>query len=86
MIAPMRSLARHRAALVQRSQLQRTHLGQVLEPFTRRLTTADRALATVRSHPLAVGIAGGVIGLLGPRRLLYWAARVLPFVSMLRRL
>jgi hypothetical protein len=86
MIAPMRSLARQRAALVQRSRSQRAHLGELLEPFARKLTTADRALATLRSHPLTVGVAAGAIGLLGPRRLLYWAARVLPFVSMLRRL
>ncbi len=79
-------LARRREALVALSTAQRGEIAAALAPAARRLGAADRALQALRTHPLLViAVAAAVLGYIGPRRLLVWAARALPVYSLLRR-
>ncbi len=79
-------LAQRRAALVALSTAQREEIVAALAPAVRRLAAADRALQALRAHPLlAVTIVTAVLGFIGPRRLVFWAVRALPFYSLLRR-
>lgn len=79
-------LERRRCALAARSAAQREEIVAALAPAARRLAAADRALQALRAHPLlAVSIAAAVLGFIGPRRLVFWAARALPIYSLLRR-
>jgi hypothetical protein len=84
MILSLGKLAQRREALVALSTAQREQIAAA--PAVRRLAAADRALQALRAHPLlAVAIATAVLGFIGPRRLALWAARALPFYSLLRR-
>ncbi|TAK86786.1 MAG: hypothetical protein EPO20_06050 [Betaproteobacteria bacterium] len=78
-------LAQRREALVALSTAQRQEIARALAPAVRKLAAADRALETLRAHPLLVGAIAAALGFLGPRRLLFWAARALPVYSLLRR-
>lgn len=79
-------LERRREALVLRSTAQRAAVAGLAVPFTSKLALADRALATVRSHPVAFGVAAVGLALAGRRGLLRWTLRGLAFASLLRRL
>lgn len=81
MIGRLRELEMRRALLVARSELQRAALAVTVAPLARPLAALDRAVASVRAHPLLAALAGGAFALLGPRRLLAWAA-----YSLVRRL
>ena len=85
MIPHAERLAQRRAALVALSTAQRAEIGAALAPAARKLAAADRALETLRAHPLLAGIVAAALGFLGPRRLLFWAARALPIYSLMRR-
>jgi hypothetical protein len=85
MMLSLGKLARRRDALVALSTAQRGHVAAALTPAARTLAAADRALAVVRAPPLIAGAVGAALGVLGPRRLLFWAARALPIYSLLRR-
>ena len=79
-------LERRRKALVLRSTAQRAAVAGLAAPFASKLAFADRALATVRSHPVAFAVAAAGLALAGRRGLLRWALRGLAFASLLRRL
>lgn len=86
MILSLGKLAQRRAALAALSATQREEIAAALAPAARRLAAVDRALQALRAHPLlAVAIATTLLGSIGPRRLLFWAVRALPFYSLLRR-
>jgi hypothetical protein len=78
-------LAQRREALLSLSEAQRGEIAAALRPAARRLAAADRALETLRAHPFIAGAVAAALGFLGPRRVLFWAARALPFYSLLRR-
>jgi hypothetical protein len=82
----LRQLVRRRQALVARSADYRACIAADLEPLARKVAAADRAVATLRAHPVIAAAAAGAIAFMGPRRLLSWGARVLPIYSLLRRL
>jgi hypothetical protein len=79
-------LAQRRQALVERSAHYRARIAADLEPLARKIAAADRAVATLRAHPVIAAAAAGAVAFMGPRRLLGWAARVLPLYSLLRRI
>ena len=84
----MLSLARlseRREALTARSAAQRAQIAAALQPALGKLAAADRVLEVLRSHPFVAGVIAAVLGYLGPRRVIFWAARALPLVSLLRR-
>jgi hypothetical protein len=85
MIGEVRELARRRDALAARSAVQRAELAGALHPLVHRLETLDRVVAAVRHRPVAMSLAAAALALLGPRRLLHWAVRALPFLALLRR-
>lgn len=85
MIGEVRRLARRRHALVAQSAVQRAELAGALQPLAHRLATLDRIVAAVRHRPVALSFAAAALALLGPRRLLHWALRALPFLALLRR-
>ena len=84
MLSTARLVAR-REALVQRSAAQRARIAAALAPAVRKLAAADRALEMLRSHPFVAAAIAVALGYLGPRRLIFWAARALPVYSLLRR-
>jgi hypothetical protein len=85
MMAPFGRLARRREALVALSTAQRETVEAALAPAVRGLAAADRALGALRAHPFIAGAIAAALGFFGPRRVLFWAARALPFYSLLRR-
>ena len=85
MMFPFGRLARRRVALVALSTAQREQIAAALRPAGRGLAAADRALEALRAHPFIAGAIAAALGFLGPRRMLFWAARALPFYSLLRR-
>lgn len=78
-------IEKRRDALVARSTAQRAEIAAALAPAARKLAAADRVLETLRSHPFVAGAIAVALGYLGPRRLIFWAARALPVYSLLRR-
>ena len=82
----LRRLAQRRQALVERSADCRARIGADLEPLARKIAVADRAFAALRAHPMIASAAAGAIAFMGPRRLLGWAARVVPLYALLRRI
>lgn len=85
MILSLARLVERREALAARSTAQRAEIAAALQPAVRKLAAVDRVLEALRSHPFAAGIIAAALGYLGPRRLIFWAARALPLVSLLRR-
>ena len=82
----LQSLAMRRRELVERSAAQRAALGANLVPLAAKVATVDRAIASVRRHPLlAVALAGGV-AMLGSRRLFGFLARGLTLYTLLRKI
>lgn len=85
MIGRLRQLAQRKQALAARSQAQRAALAAALRPAAGRLAALDRIVQAVRQRPLLFAAAAVALVLLGPRRLLPWALRAIPFVALLRR-
>jgi len=82
----LQSLEMRRRELVERSAAQRAALGNTLAPMVQKAAAVDRALASVRRHPmLAVALAGGV-ALLGSRRLFGVLARGITLYTLLRKI
>lgn len=86
MIPLTRTLAQRREALVTRSREQRADLLYAAQPAARALALADRVSGFVRARPLAVALGAAALIAFGPRKLVTWGLRVLPIVSLLRRL
>jgi hypothetical protein len=85
MIGRVRELAQRRQVLVARAAVQRAEFAGALRPAARKLAALDRLVAAVRRRPIVASVAVAALVLLGPRRLLYWALRVVPFIALLRR-
>jgi hypothetical protein len=85
MIPMMRELGERRRALILRSVVQRARLSIQMAPAARRLAAADRVVATLRTHPVATGLALTGLALLGPSKLFGWAIRIAPIYSLLAR-
>lgn len=81
----MRELGHRRAALFARSGVQRACIAARLAPAARRLAAADRFAAALRAHPVMTGIAATGLALIGPRRLMRWAMRLVPIYALLAR-
>jgi hypothetical protein len=86
MIGRVRELAQRRQVLVARAAVQRAQFAGALQPAVRKLAALDRIVAAVRQRPIVVSVAAVALILLGPRRLLPWALRALPFIALLRRI
>lgn len=86
MISRVRELAQRRQVLVARAAVQRAQFAGALQPAVRKLAALDRIVAAVRQRPIVVSVAAVALILLGPRRLLPWALRALPFIALLRRI
>jgi len=84
-IGRLRQLAKHKQALAARSEAQRAALAAALRPAASRLAALDRIVQAVRQRPFLVAAAALALVLLGPRRLLPWALRAIPFIALLRR-
>jgi hypothetical protein len=73
-------LAQKRAELIVRCARQRRTLADELEILQTPAAALYRAMAAtrfLRAHPLAVAVVGGVLAVLGRRRLLRWTGRAL---------
>ena len=81
----LRELAQRKRALATRSAAQRAAIAAALQPAAGRLAALDRIVAAVRQRPLLFSAAAVALVLLGPRRLLPWALRAMPFIVLLRR-
>jgi hypothetical protein len=86
MIPLTRALARRRHALVALSREQRAALRFAAQPLARGLNLADRVSEIVRARPLLVVLGAAALMALGPRNLVVWGLRVVPLLSLLRRL
>jgi hypothetical protein len=86
MIGEVRELARRRQALAVRCAVQRAELAGALQPAVHRLAALDRLVSAVRRRPVALTAAAAAVALLGPRKLLHWVLRVVPLLSLLRRI
>lgn len=72
-------LYEHRARRAQQRALLRAKQG--LPPDA---STAMRAVAFAKQHPLALVAVAGVAAVAGPKRLMHWAGVVLPLLLRLR--
>jgi hypothetical protein len=86
MIAMSRALQDRREALVLRSTLLRLRMSLQMAPAARKLATVDRVVATLRSHPIAAGVALTGLALIGPSTLFRCALRIAPLYSLLARI
>ena len=82
---PLRNLAHKRTALMAHSAACRARIETQLQPFTRKIAAADRAIGAVKAHHTAIAAAFSVLAMAGPRGWLGWAARLLSLYSLLRR-
>lgn len=80
-----RALAERRQALVARSRAQRAAVVAAAEPLVRKAEVADRMLARVRRHPLAVTAIGLAVVFLGSRKLFDLATRAITLYAVFRR-
>lgn len=80
------ALARRRQELVERSARQRAAFLRDAEPLARKAAMLDRMASSVRRYPLVVGVAVGLVALLGSRRVLDWTVRGTMLYTMLRQL
>ena len=80
------SLEARRNELVERSRSQRAALIAGMVPMAQRLSTVDRAVASVRRYPVVSAVIAGSVVLFGSRRLFDWAARGLTLYTLLKKL
>ena len=79
----------HHSNLLARIAVQRRHLGESAEEIEHELGRLDRGVAVVRRvlrNPATLGVAIGVVALIGPRRLGRWATNGLMLYSTARQL
>lgn len=79
------ALARRREELVARSAAQRSALIAGVEPLAGKAAALDRIVGTVRRHSAIAGVAAGVVALLGSRRLIDIATRLVTLYMLVRR-
>ena len=82
----LRELELRRHELLERSAAQRAALRADVAPMVQRLASVDRAVSSVRRHPmLATGIAA-VVTLFGSRKIFSLLARGITLYTLLRKL
>jgi hypothetical protein len=74
-----------RRELVERSGAQRAALAANLVPLAERVAKVDRAIASVRRHPIVAAALAGAVVLLGRRRLFSLVARGITLYALLRK-
>jgi hypothetical protein len=79
------ALARRREELVARSAAQRSALIAGVEPLVGKAAALDRIVGAVRRHSAIAGVAAGVVALLGSRRLIDIATRLVTLYMLVRR-
>jgi len=83
------TLAQRRAALREHCAIQRDHLARTVDQIETRLGHVDRGINLVRfyaSRPVVIAGVVGLFTLLGPRKLVSWAARGLVLLTAGARL
>jgi hypothetical protein len=85
MIAPAQGLAERRQELVARSAAQRSSLIADAESLLGKAAALDRIVGAVRRHSVVVGAVAGVVALLGSRKLLDLATRLVTLYMLVRR-
>jgi hypothetical protein len=85
MIGPAQGLAERRQELVARSAAQRSALIADVEPLLGKAAALDHIVGAVRRHSVIVGAVAGVVALLGSRKLLDLATRLVTLYMLVRR-
>jgi hypothetical protein len=85
MIGPAQGLAERRQELVARSAAQRSALVADAESLLRKAAALDRIVGAVRRHSVIAGAVAGVVALLGSRKLLDLATRLVTLYMLVRR-
>jgi len=80
------SLEMRRHELVARSRAQRAALIAGVMPVAEKLSTVDRAVASVRRYPVVSALLAGGVVLFGSRKLFDWAARGITLYTLLKKL
>ena len=75
----------YREQLVARSGRQRAAIIAAAQPLLQTAASADRVVARLRRHPIAVTVAAGAIVLLGSRKLFDLATRAVTLYALFRR-
>ena len=89
MIGVLHELEQRRVALQERSSMKRILIAQSCMAIAARGAVLDRAYAVVRGTgvwPLVLGCLGGAALIMGPRKVLGWAARAAAFYGVTRRI
>ena len=82
-------LERRRLELRARSARQRGELGSDFSTLERQFGFVDRGIQWMRrlsAAPVLLGLAAGVMFLLGPRRIVKWAGQAMLVTTALKRL
>jgi len=80
----LQTLEMRRRELVERSTAQRAAIRASAEPLVRKAAALDRAVATLRRHPIISASVAVAVVLLGRRRLFGLVARGLTLYTLLR--
>ena len=80
-----RTLEARRRELVERSAAQRAALVRGMAPLIEKAAVVDRAIGSVRRHPLISAGLAAAVTLLGGRRLFGLITRGLTLYTLLRR-
>ena len=79
------ALARRREELVARSAAQRSALIASAAPLAGKAAALDRIVGTLRRYSVAAGVVAGAVALVGSRRLMETASRVVTLYLLVRR-
>jgi hypothetical protein len=79
------ALAQRRQELVERSAAQRSALISGIEPLLHKAAVLDRVVTAVRGHPLVTGLVVAAVALVGSRKLIATASRLLTLYMLVRR-
>ena len=78
-------LARRREELVARSAAQRGALIASAAPLAGKAVALDRIVGTLRRYSVVAGVVAGAVALVGSRRLMEMASRVVTLYLLVRR-
>ena len=82
----LHELEARRLELIARSSAQRAALIAGVVPVADKLATVDRAVASVKRHPVVSALIAGGVVLFGWRKLFDWAARGITLNTLLKKL
>jgi YqjK-like protein len=80
----MSALAQRRRALVEQSAAQRQAIVAAAGPLLQKAAAADRILAGLRRHRVAITALGAAVVLLGSRKLFDIATRIVTVYALFR--